>query len=208
MSLADPLMSPAPTTTHLLRDATTGDDSAWRQLLGRFEPAITATVARFRLQDADARDVTQQTWLQLLDHSGQIREPEALGAWLRTTARRECLRVLRDRGTTDQLPPDDVIACADPVCDVEQRVVDAEASGQMVHLLAELPVRPRTLLRYLFSDDPPGYAELSRRTGIPVGSIGPTRARALQKLRGMIEAELSRQGRPDVPRDLLTTALA
>ena len=113
MTAADEVF-PSPTTTELLRIAAGGDGVAWQLLVRRFEPAVAATVARFRLQDADARDVAQQTWLQLLDHRDQIRQPEALGAWLRTTARRECLRILRDRWATDSLPPDDGAACADP----------------------------------------------------------------------------------------------
>ncbi len=208
MPAADPAPFPSPTTTELLHAANSGDNGAWQQLLRRFEPAVAAAVARFRLQDADARDVAQQTWLQLLHHSDQIREPEALGAWLRTTARRECLRVLRDRTAIDPLPPEDWGACADPTRGVEQRVVDADTSRQLLWLISLLPARSRMLIRILFQEDPPGYAELSLRTGIPVGSIGPTRARALRKLRRVIEGETGCQGRSEGARDLLRTALA
>ena len=223
MAAPDPLPLPTvpdwpasdvPTTTgELLRVAIDGDDLAWRQLLCRFEPAVAATVARFRLQDADARDVAQQTWLQLLDHGQHIREPEALGAWLRTTARRECLRVVRRRTATDPLPPGDGLAYADPTCDVEQQVVDADTFRQLGRLVSRLPVRSRTLIGILFSDNPPSYAELSHRTGIPAGSIGPTRARALRRLRRMIErgpvdGDRDGQGESDGARDLVSTALA
>ena len=90
-----------PTTTQLLRSAGGGDPGAWKEIVRRYEPAVAAMVVTYRLQEADARDATQRTWLRLLESHQQIREPEALGGWLKTTARRECLRILAEQRRND-----------------------------------------------------------------------------------------------------------
>jgi RNA polymerase sigma factor (sigma-70 family) len=176
---------PNPTTTDLLRVAVAGDPIAWEQIVRRYEPAVAAMITNYRLQEADARDATQRTWLRLLECHPQIREPEALGGWLKTTARRECLRILDEQRRHDPLP--EGAEFTDTGVDVERVVVDHDQARHLRRLLATLPGRSFALLSSLFQDDPPGYAELSADTGIPVGSIGPTRARALRRLRRMVE---------------------
>jgi RNA polymerase sigma factor (sigma-70 family) len=178
-------MSVPPTTTELLHTAAGGDPAAWEAIVRRYEPAVVAMVACYRLQEADARDATQRTWLRMLEAHRQIREPEALGGWLKTTARRECLRILGEQRRVDPLP--DETEYADAAVDVERVVVDGDQARQLRRLLATLPARSFALLSSLFQDNPPGYAQLSASTGIPVGSIGPTRARALRKLRQLVE---------------------
>lgn len=178
---------PTPTTTELLRAAAAGHERAWRLLVDRFEPVVAGTIMGFRLQPADARDAAQGTWLRALEHHREIREPEALAGWLRTTARRECLRIIREGRRVepeDPAGPD----LPDRSVDVEQSVVDADTVRRLWCLMDLLPARSATLLRPLFRPTPPGYAELSRGTGIPMGSIGPTRARALVELRRMFDA--------------------
>jgi RNA polymerase sigma factor (sigma-70 family) len=174
-----------PTTTDLLRIAMGGDPAAWEQIVRRYEPAVAAMITTYRLQEADARDATQRTWLRMLECHQQIREPEALGGWLKTTARRECLRILAEQRRIDPLP--EVAEYADTAVDVERSVVEIDQARHLRGLLATLPTRSFALISSLFQDDPPGYAQLSATTGIPVGSIGPTRARALLKLRRMVE---------------------
>ena len=81
---------PQPATTgELLHAAADGDQLAWRELVHRYEPAVTGTILALGMQHADARDAAQRTWLQMFENRSRIREPEALGGWLRTTARRE-----------------------------------------------------------------------------------------------------------------------
>ena len=176
---------PTPTTTDLLRIAEGGDPVAWEQIVRRYEPAVAAMIATYRLQEADARDATQRTWLRMLECHHQIREPEALGGWLKTTARRECLRILAEQRRADPLP--EVAEYVDTAVDVERSVVEIDQARHVRGLLATLPTRSFALISSLFQDDPPAYAQLSAATGIPVGSIGPTRARALRKLRRMVE---------------------
>jgi RNA polymerase sigma factor (sigma-70 family) len=171
------------TTTELLRAAVAGDHTAWEQLVSRFEPVVLSVINGYRLQEADARDAAQRTWLLMIERHQQIREVEALGGWLRTTVRRECLRIIRERQRIAPLQPAEAADFPDVTVDIEQRVVDADTARQLWTMIESLPARSSLLLSTLFRDNPPGYAELARSTGIPVGSIGPTRARALSRLR-------------------------
>ena len=174
-----------PTTTDLLRTAVGGNPAAWEELVRRYEPAVAATITTYRLQEADARDAAQRTWLRMLESHRQIREPEALGGWLKTTARRECLRILTEQKRIDLMP--EGAEYTDAAVDVERSVVEIDQARHVRGLLATLPTRSFALISSLFQDDPPGYAQLSAATGIPVGSIGPTRARALRRLRRLVE---------------------
>jgi RNA polymerase sigma factor (sigma-70 family) len=184
LSLDDPVPDTR-TTTELLHIAVDGNTAAWEMIVRRFEPAVAAMITTYRLQEADARDATQRTWLRMLENHHQIREPEALGGWLKTTARRECLRILAEQRRVEPMP--ETTEYPDTVVDVERTVVDTDQARYVRNLLALLPARSYALLNSLFQDDPPRYAQLSAATGIPVGSIGPTRARALRRLRRMFE---------------------
>jgi RNA polymerase sigma factor (sigma-70 family) len=184
-----------PTTAELLHAAAGGDQLAWRELVRRFEPIVAGTTVELGLQPADARDAAQRTWLQMVENHSKIRKPDALGGWLRTTARHECLRIIRERRRLAPLDPlDDAAGDAFPDAgvDVEQAVVDADTVRRLRRLIATLPPRSAVLLTALFHDEPPGYTELARLTGIPVGSIGPTRGRALDLLRRLFEADAPR----------------
>ncbi|HEY0816930.1 MAG TPA: sigma-70 family RNA polymerase sigma factor [Pseudonocardia sp.] len=181
--------TPQRTTTELLRAAVSGDRDAWELLMERFEPAVSAVVSSYRLQEADARDVSQRTWMQMFEHHHKIREPEALGGWLRTTAKHECLRVLRDQQRAGPLFDAGTMERPDTTVDVERLVVESEMVRQARGLLGNLPARSVTLISSLFREDPPCYSDLAADTGIPIGSIGPTRARALRSLRQLIEGE-------------------
>jgi RNA polymerase sigma factor (sigma-70 family) len=151
----------------------------------RYLPLVTGVIARHRLRDADADDVNQTVWLRLVEHLDDLREPEALPGWLATTTRYECLRVIR--GSQRTLPVDpqghttlDRTAQDEPL---EQELMRDQRHRALLQGLAQLPRDRRDLLLLLLADPPVAYAEISRRLGIPVGSIGPTRARALDQLR-------------------------
>jgi RNA polymerase sigma factor (sigma-70 family) len=187
MNTASVSAQSACTTTELLHAARLGDRQAWDQLVLRFQPVIYSAIRGYRLQDSDARDVAQATWLRLIEHHWQLREPEALGGWLATTAKRECLRILRDRRRMEPIDTVDQDQRPDLDCDIEQRVVDADTAARARQMMTLLPARSRILLNALFTESPPAYRELARQTGIPMGSIGPTRARALGQLRFLID---------------------
>jgi RNA polymerase sigma factor (sigma-70 family) len=182
------------TTGELLHAAATGDRLAWNELVHRFEPVVAGTILDLGLQPADARDAAQRTWLQMVENHSKIRKPDALGGWLRTTARHECLRIIRERWRLDPLDDPDSPAFRDVAVDVEQAVVDADTVRRLRHLITTLPPRSALLLTELFRDEPPGYAELAHLTGIPIGSIGPTRGRALHLLRRLFDDGASRVG--------------
>jgi RNA polymerase sigma factor (sigma-70 family) len=167
--------------------ATEGDPAAWEEVVRRYGNLVSATVRSFRLQDADALDAVQMTWLRLAENAHQVLGSERLGGWLATTARRECLRILRRAKPT----PDPIETVADTVADPsvgpEQRLIEADAARRLWKVVEELSPRHRTLLQALFTDPPPRYAEVARVAGVPPGAIGPTRARALQQLRDRLD---------------------
>ena len=180
------------TTTDLLFAARSGDRSAWEQLVRRYSRLVRSIAAEFRLQESDAADVAQNTWLRLLAYGGTIRDPEKLGSWLATTARREASALLRrSRPEVASESAGDGIAAGDP--SPEDVVVAAETAAGVRRAAGELNDRQRLLVNALFYQSPViSYDEVSRRTGLPVGSIGPTRIRTLKRLhRTLVGMELA-----------------
>lgn len=170
----------------LVPAAREGDQHAWDAIVDRFLPLVAAIVRGHRLSEADGDDVSQTVWLRLVEHLGDLRDPAALPGWIRTTARNECLRLLGARGRVRPVDPQDdaavgLDAVVEDVADAE--LVAAERRQVLREALAELPEGRRALLLLLVEVPPVAYEEISRRLGIPVGSIGPTRARALDQLR-------------------------
>lgn len=167
----------------LIEAARDGDERAWGMIVERFEGLIWATTRAHRLATAEAADVTQTTWLRLLEHLDRIREPEHLGAWLATTARNECLRHIRLRAR--ELPAAeeaffDLAAFDQPI---ETELLTRERSEALRRALAGVGERCQALLRMLAAASAPSYEEIGAALGMPVGAIGPTRARCLEKLR-------------------------
>jgi RNA polymerase sigma factor (sigma-70 family) len=177
-----PKSSTQPHVRTLLAAAAAGDERGWDALLGRFGSMIWAVARAHRLGDADAADVTQATWTTLLTHLDQIKDPDRLGAWLATTARRECLRLLGQARTVvpygDELPE----AEAQHPHPAEELVVD-QRNVALWRSVSRLRDSDQALLRLVMADPMPSYEEISAALEIPVGSIGPTRARALERLR-------------------------
>lgn len=169
----------------LVAAAREGDSDAWDALVERYLPLVMAIIARHRLFGADADDVNQTVWLRLVEHLGQLREPEALPGWIATTTRHECLRALRTGARVVPVDPQ----AASPldrvveIVDLEDEIVAAQRHQALRDALGRLPAPRRELILLLLADPPVPYGEISRRLGIPVGSIGPTRARALEQLR-------------------------
>lgn len=167
----------------LLLRAGDGDPEAWEEILRRYGTLVFSTVRSFRLQDADTLDAVQTTWLRLAENTHRIRYPDRLGAWLATTARRECLQILRHIMPIPHLSKTVQEAPTDPSTGPEHNAIEADKTRWLWKHVDELPPRRRTLLRALFADNPQPYTEIATITGIPPGGIGPTRNRALQQLR-------------------------
>jgi len=160
------------------------DEDAWNELVRRFAGLVAFVIRHYRLAAADTQDVSQLVWLRLVEHLGQIREPAALAGWLATTTRHECERYLRVNGRSVAVDPsmmqeDDRAAGAE----IDEMLLAAERRQVLLDGLAQLQPQQRELLLMLTADPPYAYAEISRILGIPVGSIGPTRSRVLDKLR-------------------------
>ncbi|MGH3799123.1 MAG: RNA polymerase sigma factor, partial [Pseudonocardiaceae bacterium] len=177
---------PSGSVTDLFPRASDGDPVAWDEVLRRYGNLVSSTVRSFQMQDADAHDAVQMTWLRLAENAHQVQFPERLGGWLTTTARRECLRILRQANPAPNVSHPEPDAVADRSMDPEQRAIDADITRTLWNIVAELPPRRRTLLQALFTDHPQPYGEVARTAGIPPGAIGPTRARALRQLRGRL----------------------
>ncbi len=171
----------------LLPGISDGDPAAWNEILRRYGRLVSATVRSFRLQEADVLDAVQMTWLRLTENAHRVQFPERLGGWLATTARRECLHILRQVKAAPDLMDMEAGTVADPSVGPEQRVTDSDTTRILWKLVDELSSRQRTVLRTLFTDSPRPYAEAADVTGIPPGGIGPTRARALRQLRDKLD---------------------
>lgn len=171
--------------TWLVDAAAAGDELAWQEIVNRYSPLLASVIRSFRLSPAETQDIAQTVWLRLVEHLAGLREPRALPTWIITTSKREALRYVSDRRRTvphDPLAPSRLDTAAEDVGpDVD--LLRAEQHEALLAGLAELPPRQRELLILLAEDPPLSYAEISRRTGTPVGSIGPTRGRALERLR-------------------------
>lgn len=168
----------------LLEAAAAGDSLAWDSLVSRFTGLLWGTARAHRLSTADAADVVQTTWLRLVENLGRIQDPERLGGWLATTARRECLVVLKK---SRREPPVGDERWLDTVPDQRSAVDGAllvdERDSALWRVFDELPDRCRRLLRVLLADPAPSYAEVAEALDLPIGSIGPTRQRCLSSLR-------------------------
>ena len=173
-----------------------GDARAWEALVQRYQRLVYAIVRRAGLDQHTAGDVFQTVFERLHKHLGQLAEPERLQAWIVTTAKREALRQRAVAQRTVSLVRDGDAGEGTEEWDLADESPTAEAALQdlqQAHLvrlaLERLDTRCRDLLTMLFADEDERlpYEEISRRLGIPVGSIGPTRARCLGKLRRLLE---------------------
>jgi RNA polymerase sigma factor (sigma-70 family) len=169
----------------LVVGAREGDVQAWDALVERYAPLIWSICRKYRLADADADDVAQSVWLHLVNHLGKIREPAALAGWLATTARREAGRLVRAaRGPHAAVYALDAETMADERSDTaEQEVLAAERHAALREAYTHLPTECQRLVAMLTADPPVPYAEISTRLAMPVGSIGPTRSRCLDRMR-------------------------
>ena len=175
--------------TDILQRVGGGDPAAWEEVIRRYGMFVCATVRSFRMQDADALDAVQTTWLRLAENAHRVRHPERLGGWLATTARRECLHILRQTMPVPRLFETVLEVVADPSAGPERSIVEADSARRLWAHVDELSPRRRALLRARFADNARAYAEIARAVGIPLGGIGPTQARALQQLRDRIDKQ-------------------
>jgi RNA polymerase sigma factor (sigma-70 family) len=173
---------PLPELAVLVRAGADGDPAAIERLVVCFDRVLRAVTRSYRLSAWDADDVIQSTWLQFMQHGRELREPAALSGWLVTTARRLSLRMLQ-RHVREQLMDDLSSQVGADHVEPDRELLAAERREALHGALAELPDRHRNLMSMLVKSPDLSYEEVSRRLAMPVGSIGPTRARSLDRLR-------------------------
>jgi RNA polymerase sigma factor (sigma-70 family) len=176
------------TLAELMAAAAAGDQAAWNALVARFERLVWATARAHRLSQADAADVAQTTWLRLVENLGRIRDPERLGAWLATTARRESLRHIRLRVREVPSETSDLFEAPSDESPEHALIAGEQGSG-LWRAFGRLSERCQALLRLLVAEEEPSYETIGAALGMPVGAIGPTRMRCLEKLRSFADAD-------------------
>ena len=171
----------------LVLSAAAGDAQAWDTLVSRYVALLWSIAFRHGLNENDAADVVQNTWLRLFEHIDDLREPARVGSWLATTAQREALRIVAQRQRT--VPSDDEAAfeCADRLqAPVDEQLLARELADEAKAALDQLPPTWRALVVALTQDPPLTYEEIVADLGVPIGSIGPTRGRCVKRLRAMV----------------------
>jgi RNA polymerase sigma factor (sigma-70 family) len=170
-----------------------GDPAAWQEIVKRYDHSLRGIARAHGLDSHTCRDVVQQTWLAAVSRLEALRTAEALGGWLFTIARRESRRMVARRNREAlrlcDFPTDEPEL--EPRCDLptpESEVLRTEQRALLRTAWRQLTQRDQNLLTLLMAESRPQYAAISRATGLPVGSIGPTRARCLARLRGELEA--------------------
>jgi RNA polymerase sigma factor (sigma-70 family) len=170
--------------TDLVHAAAGGDEDAWSSLVERYLPLVRSVIRSYGLSGENAEDVSQTVWLRLVEHLKDIREPRALPGWIKTTTRNECMQLLKAaRRAVPVGASVDTHGLPDVDRELDEDLLRAERHQALLQALAELPDPQRNMLILLAADPPLSYEEIARRLDIPKGSIGPTRARALRRLR-------------------------
>jgi RNA polymerase sigma factor (sigma-70 family) len=196
-----------PHVVALVTRASEGDQDAWYEIVDRYASLVYTICTRYRLSNHDIEDVGQNVWLLLVEQLGKLREPAALPGWLATTTARECLRVVTAANKAERLGTgmDDSVVFVDAAA-IDEEILVAERNAALRAAFADLSPSCQRLLSMLISDPPHSYADIHAKLRIPVGSIGPQRARCLDRLRrssalagfGVGEAKIDiRGGEPD-----------
>jgi RNA polymerase sigma factor (sigma-70 family) len=175
----------------LIRRCQQGNEGAWQQVLNKYERLVYSIPLRYGLSREEAADIAQNTFTILIESLDTLSEDSRLGAWLATVTRRHTWRLLernRREVASEGLDGADL---------VERAVLLGKSNADSVEHweltefldtgLSQIgePCR-RLLLALYFEPEPSSYAEVGARLGMPIGSIGPTRARCLKRLRRVL----------------------
>jgi RNA polymerase sigma factor (sigma-70 family) len=175
----------------LVRHCVEGDEAALATLVHRYQRLVYSIPFRYGMRPEVAADVFQAVWLRLIEKLPTIKDPQKIASWLITTTVRECWRVserarrelpIVDESQDGDGPTLHEIADPHPLAEEEQMLI--ELQHRVRRAVSLLPERCRHLVELLFySEEPASYAEVARKLGMPVDSVGPTRARCFEKLR-------------------------
>ncbi|MFV0309132.1 MAG: RNA polymerase sigma factor [Desertimonas sp.] len=169
----------------LLAKVVAGDERAWHEVVDRFAGLVWSVARSYRLPNAVTEDVVQTVWLRLAEHAARIRQADRLAAWLATTTRNEALRAVRH---VQRNTPSDRFAerADDTLMTIDERVSDDVTLNAVLEAFAELSPEDQQLMRLLCTVPPLDYQTIADMLGRPIGSIGPTRARCLTRLRKLL----------------------
>ena len=181
MSRASQPLQPNRDLVGLVLAAHAGDGAAWTELIARFDKTLRSVAGSYGLRHADVDDVVQATWLELVRDIERVHEPAAIAAWLATATRRKAMRLARARGR-EQLTDDADLSDGPNDEGPEASVFARERGAVLARAVATLPDRHRRLIYLLLTRPALDYAQISDRLAMPVGSIGPIRARLLTRL--------------------------
>ena len=166
--------------TALIERCIRGDQEAWHELVNRYQRLVHSIARLLCPAREDVSDIFQQVWLELYQQLPQLRNVEALPGWLSTVTRRRAYALIRSRQGLEPIDED--------TPDHSEGLRHVEHEHMIERSLDQLPDRCRTLINFLYFDvKEPSYSEISAAMGIPEASIGPTRARCLEKLRKLID---------------------
>lgn len=181
-----------PDTSALVARALKNDQDAWNEIVDQYTRLVWHVVRGFHQLGPQAQaDAHQTTWLKLAEQLINVRDPQRLGAWLATTARRECYRLLK---AAEREIPQHEIDIEPSSVELDQHMLESERDAHLWQAFGELGEACQALLRLLLVDPPLSYDEVSEMLDMKRGSIGPTRRRCLDLLKAKLN-EASRQDR-------------
>jgi len=171
--------------------ASGGDARAWELLVQRFAGLVWSICRAYRLSPEDAADVSQLTWLRLVENLERIRDPRRLPGWLATTCRRECLASQRRARSSLAIEDDHLDRLLGGVAGADRPLLTADQHAILWEAFLRLSEWCQRILRILVieaEDGPPSYRLVAEKLKVPVGSLGPTRARCLDQLRKLLDS--------------------
>ncbi|CAN5475063.1 sigma-70 family RNA polymerase sigma factor [soil metagenome] len=179
----------------MLRSCRGGDARAWENLMDKYERLVFSIPLSYGLSREDAADICQITFTIFMRSMDSMRDDSRLGAWLSTVARRHTWRMMKKThrekaGGAEDVAEGDVAEST--VLFLGKSGDDAPERWETIEWLdqglSKIEGRCRELLTALyFDEDEPSYTEVSEKLGMPIGSIGPTRARCLKRLKEALE---------------------
>ena len=163
-----------------------GDEQAWNEVVDQYAGLVWSVARSYRLSSAATDDVVQTVWLRLAEHCARIREPERLASWLATTTRNEALRVIRGNIPCRPRRRRSTSSPSRPPPPIEERVTDDVTLHAVLRAFTQLSADDQQLMRLLCAVPPIDYQTIAELLGRPIGSIGPTRARCLERLKKLL----------------------
>ncbi|MET8009814.1 sigma-70 family RNA polymerase sigma factor [Streptomyces sp. NPDC005271] len=167
-----------------------GDQDCWNRIVERYAPLIWAIARSHRLSTADCADVSQATWLRVVQHLDKLRSHDRLTQWISTSARRESLKHLEKAGRS--VPVGGAEAFDRPETSGEQPedlALARERDDEVLSAFGSLTPKCQALLGLMVTDPPLSYDEISETLGMPRGSLGPIRSRCLAHLKRILQEQ-------------------